>query len=115
VLIGIAIGGIMHGWVPSGALASIAGRDNPFAVLIAVLIGIPLYSNAAGVIPLVSELTRSGVAMGTALAFMMSVTALSLPEMILLRRVLKPRLLAIFIGIVGVGIIITGYIFNLVL
>jgi uncharacterized membrane protein YraQ (UPF0718 family) len=115
VLIGIGIGGLMHGWVPSGALASIAGRDNPFAVLVATIIGVPLYSNAAGVIPLVSELTRSGVAMGTALAFMMSVTALSLPEMILLRRVLKPRLLATFFGIVGIGIIITGYIFNLVL
>jgi uncharacterized membrane protein YraQ (UPF0718 family) len=112
VLIGIGIGGVMHGWIPANALGHIAGRDNPFAVLIAVLIGIPLYSNAAGVIPLVSELTRAGVAMGTALAFMMAVTALSLPEMILLRRVLKPRLLAIFITIVGLGIIFTGYMFN---
>lgn len=115
VVIGISIGAALHGWVPTGALAEIAGRDNPFAVLIAVLIGIPLYSNAAGVIPLVSELTRGGVAMGTALAFMMSVTALSLPEMILLRRVMKVRLLAIFIAIVGSGIILTGYLFNFVL
>lgn len=115
VIVGIAIGAFMHGWIPSGALAKIAGKDNPFAVFVAVLIGIPLYSNAAGVIPLVSELTRAGVAMGTSLAFMMAVTALSVPEMILLRRVLKPRLLAIFIAIVGIGIIFTGYLFNIIL
>ena len=112
VIIGIGIGALMHGWVPAGALAEYAGKDNPFAVIVAVIIGIPLYSNAAGIIPLVSELTRLGVAMGTALAFMMAVTALSIPEMILLRKVLKPRLLAIFIGVVGSGIILTGYLFN---
>lgn len=112
VLIGIGIGGIMHGWIPSNALGNIAGKDNPFAVLIAVLIGIPLYSNAAGVLPLVSELTRAGVALGTSLAFMMAVTGLSLPEIILLRRVLKPKLLMIFVLIVGLGIIFTGYLFN---
>ena len=115
VIIGIAIGGVMHGWVPSGALAKYAGKNNPFAVFIAVIIGIPLYSNAAGVIPLVSEFTRAGVSMGTALAFMMAVTGLSLPESILLRRVLKPKLLAVFIGIVGIGIVITGYLFNFLL
>jgi len=115
VIIGIAIGGVMHGWIPAGALAKYAGKDNPFAVLVAVLIGIPLYSNAAGVIPLVSELTRAGVATGTALSFMMAVTALSLPEMILLRRVLKPKLLAIFISIVGLGIVFTGYMFNIII
>jgi uncharacterized membrane protein YraQ (UPF0718 family) len=112
VIIGIAIGGVMHGWIPAGALAQYAGKDNPFAVFVAVAIGVPLYSNAAGVIPLVSELTRAGVATGTALAFMMAVTALSLPEMILLRRVLKPRLLVIFASIVGLGIVFTGYLFN---
>lgn len=112
---GIAVGALMHGWIPTGALAKVAGRGNPFAVLIAVAIGIPLYSNAAGVIPLVSELTRAGVAMGTALAFMMAVTGLSLPEMILLRRVLKPKLLAVFIAIVGIGIVFTGYLFNLII
>lgn len=112
---GIAVGALMHGWIPTGALAKVAGRGNPFAVLIAVAIGIPLYSNAAGVIPLVSELTRAGVAMGTALAFMMAVTGLSLPEMILLRRVLKPKLLAVFIAIVGMGIVFTGYLFNFIL
>jgi uncharacterized membrane protein YraQ (UPF0718 family) len=115
VVIGIAIGAVMHGWIPAGALARYAGKDNPLAVLLAVLIGIPLYSNAAGVIPLVSELTRAGVAMGTALAFMMSVTALSIPEMILLRKVLKPRLLIIFVSIVGTGIVLTGYLFNQIL
>ena len=115
VIIGIAIGGIMHGWIPAGALAKYAGKDNPFAVFVAVVIGIPLYSNAAGVIPLVSELTRAGVATGTALSFMMAVTALSLPEMILLRRVLKPKLLAIFISIVGLGIVFTGYMFNFII
>lgn len=115
VVIGIAIGGIMHGWIPAGALAKFAGKNNPFAVLIAVVIGIPLYSNAAGVIPLVSELTRAGVSMGTALAFMMAVTGLSLPEGILLRRVLKPKLLATFYTIVGLGIIFTGYLFIFVI
>ena len=112
VVIGIGIGALMHGWIPAGALAEYAGKDNPFAVIVAVIIGIPLYSNAAGVIPLVSELTRAGVGMGTALAFMMAVTALSIPEMILLRKVLKPRLLAVFITVVGGGIICTGYLFN---
>lgn len=115
VIIGIAIGGVMHGWIPAGALAAYAGKNNPFAVLVAVIIGIPLYSNAAGVLPLVSELTRAGVATGTALAFMMAVTALSLPEMILLRRVLKPKLLAIFFTVVGLGIVLTGYLFNFII
>lgn len=115
VVIGIAIGGVIHGWIPAGALAKYAGKDNPFAVFVAVIIGIPLYSNAAGVIPLVSELTRAGVSMGTALAFMMAVTALSLPEAILLRRVLKPKLLAIFMSIAGVGIVLIGYLFNFIL
>jgi len=115
IVIGIAIGGIMHGWAPEGWLAKYAGKDNPFAVFIAVIIGIPLYSNAAGTIPIVKELTRLGMPMGTALAFMMSVTALSLPEMIILRRVLKPRLLAVFVGIMAITIVIIGYIFNMVL
>jgi len=115
VVIGIAIGGVMHGWAPEGWLAKYAGKDNPFSVIIAVLIGIPLYSNAAGTIPIVSELTRLGMPIGTALSFMMAVTALSLPEMIILRRVLKPRLLAVFIGIMAVSIIIIGYMFNIII
>lgn len=115
VVIGIAIGGFMHAWIPAGALAKYAGKSNPFAVFVAVLIGVPLYSNAAGVIPLVSEFTRAGVSMGTSLAFMMAVTGLSLPEGILLRRVLKPKLLAVFFGVVGLGIVFTGYLFNFVI
>jgi len=115
VIVGIALGGFIHGWIPAGALAKYAGRNNPFAVFVAVVIGVPLYSNAAGVIPLVSELTRAGVSMGTALAFMMAVTGLSLPEAILLRRVLKPKLLALFFGVVALGIVFTGYLFNFVI
>ncbi|AHF08740.1 membrane protein [Dehalobacter restrictus DSM 9455] len=115
VIIGIAIGAVMHGWAPAGLLAKYAGKENPFAVFVAVLIGIPLYSNAAGTIPIVKELTRLGMPMGTALSFMMSVTALSLPEMIILRKVLKPKLLAVFIGIMAVTIVIIGYLFNLII
>lgn len=115
VVIGIGIGAVIHGWAPAGMLTKYAGKDNPFAVIIAVIIGVPLYSNAAGVIPIVKELTRLGMQMGTALAFMMAVTALSLPEMIILRKVLKPRLLAIFVGIMTVTIIIIGYMFNFII
>lgn len=115
IIIGVGIGAFIHGWIPAGALAQYAGKDNPFAVFVAVLIGVPLYSNAAGVIPLVSELTRAGVAMGTALSFMMAVTALSLPEAILLRRVLKPKLLTVYFGVVALGIVFTGYMFNIIL
>lgn len=115
VLVGIAIGGLMHGYAPANLLSKIAGRSNPFAVPIAVLIGVPLYSNAAGVIPIVKVLMDKGMAIGTALSFMMAVTALSLPEGIILRKVLKPRLLAIFFGVVAVGIMITGYLFNWIL
>jgi uncharacterized membrane protein YraQ (UPF0718 family) len=112
VLVGIAIGGLMHGYAPANLLTKIAGRNNPFAVPISVLIGVPLYSNAAGVIPIVKVLMDKGMAIGTALSFMMAVTALSLPEGIILRKVLKPRLLAIFFGVVAVGIMLTGYLFN---
>jgi len=115
ILIGIGIGAWIHGYVPADFLAQYAGSDKWYAVPLAVLIGIPLYSNAAGVIPLVSALTEKGVAMGTTLAFMMSVTALSLPEFMILKRVMKMRLILIFAGIVGLGIIFTGYLFNLVL
>lgn len=115
VLIAIAIGGFIHGYVPEGLLAKYAGKNNPFAVPVAVLFGIPLYSNAAGVIPIVKVLVDKGVAMGTVLSFMMAVTALSLPEMIILRRVLKPQLLGIFVGIMAVAIIFVGYLFNFIL
>lgn len=112
---GIAVGAFMHGYVPDDFLVRYAGPDNPFAVPLAVLIGVPLYSNAAGVIPIVSVLVDKGMAMGTVLAFMMAVVALSLPEMIILRKVLKPRLIAVFIGVNAIGITIVGYLFNWIL
>jgi hypothetical protein len=115
VVIGIGIGAWIHGYLPADFLAQYAGSDKWYAVPLAVLIGIPLYSNAAGVIPLVSALTEKGVAMGTTLAFMMSVTALSLPEFMILKKVMKTKLILIFASIVGIGIMFTGYIFNLIL
>ncbi len=115
LLVGIGIGAAIHGWAPEDFFARYAGPDNPLAVPVAVVAGIPLYSNAAGTIPLVEALHAKGVALGTSLAFMMSVVALSLPEMVLLRRVLRPRLLATFVGVVGVGILIVGFLFNVVL
>ncbi|MFA6257874.1 MAG: permease [Candidatus Paceibacterota bacterium] len=115
ILIGIGIGAWIHGYVPADFLAQYAGSDKWYAVPLAVIIGIPLYSNAAGVIPLVSALTEKGVSVGTTLAFMMSVTALSLPEFMILKRVMKIKLIFIFAGIVAVGIIFTGYLFNLIL
>jgi len=112
VIIAVAIGGFIHGYVPQDFLVKYAGKNVWYGVPFATLIGVPLYSNAAGVIPIVNALFQKGVALGTVLAFMMAVTGLSFPEMILLRRVLKPKLLAVFISIVAIGIIITGYIFN---
>jgi len=115
ILIGIGLGAWIHGYVPADFLAQYASADKWYAVPLATLIGIPLYSNAAGVIPLVSALTEKGVAMGTTLAFMMAVTGLSLPEFMILKKVMKTKLILIFAGIVGIGIIFTGYLFNLVL
>jgi uncharacterized protein len=115
LLAGIALGAVVHGWVPSDFLARYAGSGNPLAVPFAVVLGVPLYSNAAGVLPLIEALHAKGLAMGTLLAFMMSVVALSLPEMILLRRVLRPKLLGIYIAVVVAGIVATGYLFNAVL
>jgi len=112
VLIGIAIGAFIHGYAPENLLTNIAGKGHWLAVPIAVLIGVPLYSNAAGVIPIVSSLIEKGLPLGTALAFMMAVVALSLPEIIILRKVLKPKLLIIYVTIVTAGIIFTGYLFN---
>jgi uncharacterized membrane protein YraQ (UPF0718 family) len=115
VLIGIGFGAWIHGYVPMDFVVKYAGPNNPFAVFVAVLIGIPLYSNAAGTIPIVQALVEKGLPMGTALAFMMSIVAISTPEMIILRKVIKPKLLAIFAGIITVAIIIVGYLFNAVL
>jgi len=115
VVIGIAVGAGIHGYVPESALAGIMGKQAWWSVPAAVLLGIPLYSNAAGVIPIVSALMEKGASLGTILAFMMAVVGLSLPETIILRRVLKPQLIAIFIGTVALAIIITGYLFNLIM
>ena len=115
MVIGIAVGAGIHGYVPESALAGIMGRQAWWSVPAAVLLGVPLYSNAAGVIPIVSALMEKGASLGTVLAFMMSVVGLSLPEVIILRRVLKPQLIVIFVGTVAVAIIITGYLFNLIL
>jgi hypothetical protein len=115
VIIAIGIGGFIHGYVPQDFLLKYAGPSNPFAVPAAVALGVPLYSNAAGIIPIVYALMEKGMSMGTVLAFMMAVTALSLPEMIILRKVLKIQLLAVFAGIMTVTIIAVGYLFNSIL
>jgi uncharacterized membrane protein YraQ (UPF0718 family) len=115
VIIAIGIGGFIHGYVPEDFLVRYAGPQNPFGVPVAVALGVPLYSNAAGVIPIVYALMEKGMSMGTVLAFMMSVTALSLPEMIILRKVLKINLLAVFVGIMTITIIGVGYLFNTLL
>jgi uncharacterized membrane protein YraQ (UPF0718 family) len=111
VIAGIAVGAGIHGYVPEGVMAGIMGKQW-WAVPVSVLVGIPMYSNAAGIIPVVQALLGKGAALGTVLAFMMSVIALSLPEFIILRKVLKPRLIAVFIGVVGIGIMTVGYLFN---
>lgn len=115
VIAGIGVGAWIHGYVPMDFLAKYAGAGQWYAVPLATLIGIPLYSNAAGVIPLVSALTEKGVSIGTTLAFMMAVTGLSLPEFMILRKVMKLRLIIIFAVIVGIGIMFTGYLFNILL
>ena len=115
LLAGIAVGAGIHGYVPENFMASVMGSGAWWSVPLAVLLGIPLYSNAAGIIPVVQALLGKGAALGTALAFMMSVIGLSLPEMVILRKVLKTRLIATFAGVVGVGILLVGCLFNLVM
>lgn len=115
VVIGIAVGAGIHGYVPEGYLAGIMGEGAWWSVPLSVIIGIPMYTNAAGVIPIVDALLAKGAALGTALAFMMSVIALSFPEMVILRKVLKPRLIAVFIAVVASGILLVGYMFNAVI
>lgn len=112
IIVGIAVGAGIHGYVPEGLMASFMGKSAWWSVPVSVVIGIPMYSNAAGIIPIVQALLEKGAALGTVLAFMMSVIALSLPEMIILRKVLKPRLLGTFVGVVGAGILLVGYVFN---
>lgn len=115
LLVGIGVGAVLHGWAPQDLFVRWAGPSNPLAPVVAVVVGVPLYSNAAGILPVVEVLVDKGMAIGTALAFMMSVVALSLPEMILLRRVLRPQLLATFAGVVALGIIAVGSLVNVVL
>ena len=115
VVVGIAVGAGIHGYVPESALVGIMGKQAWWSVPVAVLIGIPLYSNAAGVIPIVSALMEKGAALGTVLAFMMAVVGISLPELIILRRVLKPQLIAVFIGVITMAIIMIGYLFNFIM
>ncbi len=115
ILVGIAIGAGIHGYVPEDFMASFMGKDVWWAVPVAVLIGVPMYTNAAGVIPIVQALLAKGAALGTVLAFMMSVIALSFPEMVILRKVLKMRLIATFVAVVASGILLVGFVFNAVL
>jgi uncharacterized membrane protein YraQ (UPF0718 family) len=112
VIAGIAVGAGIHGYVPEGALAAIMGKGAWWSVPAAVLLGVPMYSNAAGIVPVVHALLEKGAALGTVLAFMMSVIALSLPEMIILRKVLMPRLIGVFIAVVAAGIMLVGFLFN---
>ncbi|MBK9402815.1 MAG: permease [Bacteroidetes bacterium] len=115
ILIGIAIGGLMHGFIPTGFFEAYISKENPFAVPIAVLVGIPMYSNAAGVLPIMQVLVQKGIPIGTAIAFMMAVVGLSVPEGLLLKKVMSVKMLIIFFAVVAICIIISGYLFNLIL
>jgi uncharacterized membrane protein YraQ (UPF0718 family) len=115
VFLGIAVGALIHGFVPADLITKYAGKDNPFAVLVAVVAGIPMYAGASTVAPLIEPLVEKGMQMGTALSFMMAIVALSLPEAMILKKVLSWRLIMLFFGIVGTGIVIDGYIFNTIL
>ncbi len=115
VIIGVGVGAFIHGYIPADFIATYAGGDAWYAVPVAVLMGIPMYSNAAGVMPLVEVLTQKGMLLGSALSFMMAVTALSLPEAMILKRILHTKLIAIFFAIVGFGILLVGYAFNIIL
>jgi uncharacterized protein len=115
VMAGIAVGAAIHGYVPVGFMASIMGKEAWWSVPLAVMLGVPMYSNAAGIIPVVQALLEKGAALGTVLAFMMAVIGLSLPETIILRKVLKPGLIAVFVGVVATGILLVGFLFNVLL
>jgi len=115
ILVGITVGAFIHGFVPEAFMAGLLGRQSWYSVPLAVLIGVPLYSNAAGVMPIVEALLGKGAALGSTLAFMMAVIGLSLPEMVILRRVLRPRLIGAFVGVVALGICLVGYLFNALL
>ena len=114
ILLGVGVGAMIHGYIPIDLVTRYASKSNPFAVIIAVLLGVPIYANCAGAIPVVQAILEKGLPLGTSLAFLMSVTGLSLPEFLILRKVLKPRLLLTFFGTVALGIILIGYFFNLI-
>ena len=114
VVIGIALGSLIHGYMPTDLVEQVGGRSNPLAVPLVVMLGVPLYANAAGTIPIVEALLGKGLPLGTVLAFMMAVTALSIPELLILRRVMRRELIAVFVIVVASGIVVVGYLFNLV-
>ena len=114
ILIGVGMGAAIHNWIPQSIVENVIGENNPFAVLLATAIGVPMYADIFGTIPIAEALFSKGVGVGTVLSFMMAVTTLSLPSMILLSKVVKPKLLAIFVAIVSIGILIIGYLFNAV-
>ena len=113
ILVGVGIGAIIHNWIPQNIIESVLGSDNPFGVILATLVGVPMYADIFGTIPIAEALLSKGAQLGTILSFMMAVTTLSLPSMIMLRKAVKPKLLAAFIGICASGIIIVGYLFNI--
>ena len=113
ILVGVGIGAVIHNWIPESWIETVLGSDNPFGVILAVLVGVPMYADIFGTIPVAEALLAKGAQLGTILAFMMAVTTLSLPSMIMLRKAVKPKLLAFFIGICTVGIILVGYFFNI--
>ena len=113
ILIGVGIGAVIHGYIPQNIIEAVLGENNPFSVLIATVVGVPMYADIFGTLPIAEALVLKGVGIGTVLAFMMAVTALSLPSIVLLRKVVKPKLLGLFVFIVTLGIIVTGYLFNI--
>ena len=112
ILIGVGIGAFIHNWIPEEWVVSLLGSNNPFGVILATVVGIPMYADIFGTIPIAEALLAKGAQLGTMLAFMMGVTTLSLPSLIMLRKAVKPKLLALFIAICTIGIIVVGYIFN---
>ena len=112
ILVGVGIGAIIHNWIPESWIEAVLGGNNPFGVVLATLVGIPMYADIFGTIPVAEALLYKGAQLGTILSFMMAVTTLSLPSLIMLRKAVKPKLLALFIGICTVGIILVGYLFN---
>ena len=112
ILIGVGIGAVIHNWIPESWIAAVLDGSNPFGVILAALVGVPMYADIFGTIPVAEALLHKGAQLGTILSFMMAVTTLSLPSMIMLRKAVKPKLLALFIGICTTGIIIVGYLFN---